>query len=612
MSASVVSSAHRNLAARPTVNPWIVAAVVVIPTFMEVLDTTIAVVALRYIAGGLSATVDDGEWVITSYLAANAIILPITGWLIAHLGRRNYFLLSIGVFTLASGLCGMSTGLGQLILFRVLQGLAGGGLQPCSQGVLLDAFPVERQGMAMTLFGLAALIAPVIGPTLGGWITDSYSWRWVFWINVPVGLLALSACALTLRDPDYLTAQRMESRRRRFSFDGIGLILLVTVMISWEVMLSKGQEWDWLRDPSWRVQTLAILFAVGLVGLIIWELRQPSPVVSFRPLRDRNFAGCCIVIFCAYAVLYAASTSLPALLQSLFGYDALNAGLVMSPAGLFAVIAMPFVGRALGRGADARWVMAVGLLTMAAGNYWMSQMNLRISPGQVVWPRVVLVAGLAICFVPANVAAYLYIPVELRGAAVGLLSLLRNEGGSVGTSLAQTVQERREQFHSLRLGEWLDPFNPAASSFLDHAIAPFLKQSGDPVAAHQLALQALENLRMQQASALAYFDVFRLLAAVTSALVCIVLLMKRSSPRKAPGSEASEAGGRQGPPVGPMGRRYSGSATVITRPVLRSCSAGARLSGSDPRHCETPGNNAPGRQIHRRARSATMALSKTA
>src|SRR6478752_1391295 len=351
-------------------NPWVVAAIVVVPTFMEVLDTTIAVVALRHIAGGLSATVDDGEWVLTSYLAANAIILPITGWLSAHLGRRTYFLLSIGVFTLASGLCGIATSLNQLILFRVIQGLAGGGLQPSSQGVLLDAFPREKQGMAMTLFGLAALLAPVVGPTLGGWITDQYSWRWVFLINVPVGLLALAACTLKLRDPDYLVTARLELRKRPFSFDGIGLSLLVIVMVCWEVMLSKGQEWDWLGDPSWRVQTLAILSATGLVGLIFWELRSPNPVVNFRPLGERNFSACCIIIFCAYAVLYAASTSLPALLQSLFGYDALSAGLVMSPAGFFAVVAMPFVGRTLGRGTDARWVIAAGLLTMAAGSYW--------------------------------------------------------------------------------------------------------------------------------------------------------------------------------------------------------------------------------------------------
>jgi MFS transporter, DHA2 family, multidrug resistance protein len=520
--------------ARPSLagNPWLVAAVVVVPTFMEVLDTTIAVVALRYIAGGLSATVDDGEWVLTSYLAANAIILPITGWLSAHLGRRNYFLMSIAVFTLASGLCGMATSLGQLILFRVIQGLAGGGLQPSSQGVLLDAFPREKQGVAMTLFGLAALLAPVVGPTLGGWLTDQYQWRWVFLINVPIGLFALGGCYFLLRDPDYLTKEREELKKKPFHFDSIGLSLLVIVMVCWEVMLSKGQEWDWLGDPFWRVQTLATLFAVGLVGLVYWELRSPNPVINFRPLGERNFSACCIIIFCAYAVLYGASTSLPGLLQSLFGYNALDAGLVMSPAGLFAVLAMPVIGLMLGRKADARWLIGVGLILMAASNYWMSQMNLFISPNEVVWPRVVLVLGLSICFAPANVAAYLYTPVALRGAAVGLLSLLRNEGGSVGTSMAQTLQERRDQFHALRLGESLDPLNPAVQSFLEQAQARFLQQTGDPANAQQLALQALENLRQQQASALAYFDCFWLFAVVMFVLTLVVFLMKRSVAEK--------------------------------------------------------------------------------
>jgi DHA2 family multidrug resistance protein len=517
---------------RAEVNPWLVAAVVIIPTFMEVLDTTIAVVALRYIAGGLSATVDDGEWVLTSYLAANAIILPISGWLSARLGRRNYFLLSIAVFTLASGLCGMATSLGQLILFRVLQGLAGGGLQPSSQGVLLDAFPVQKQGIAMTLFGLAALLAPVVGPTLGGWITDNYSWRWVFYINVPVGLMALAACSALLRDPEYLTRQREALLKQPLRFDLIGLSLLVIAMVSWEVVLSKGQEWDWFGDPFWRVQTLATCFAVGLIALIVWELRHPNPVVNFRPLRERNFAACCVIIFCAFAVLYAASTSLPALLQSLFGYDALSAGLVMSPAGFGALMAMPFVGRALGKGADARWLLAAGLLIMAAANYWMSQMNLEISPGQVVWPRVMLVVGLSMCFAPANVAAYLYVPPALRGAAIGLLSLLRNEGGSVGTSMAQTIQERRDQFHLLRLGETLDSFNANLASFFDQTKAFFLQQTGDPVASQQLAAQTLENFRQQQASSLAYFDVFLLLAVVLLVPLLAVLLMKRSVAEK--------------------------------------------------------------------------------
>jgi len=513
-------------------NPWLVAAVVVVPTFMEVLDTTIALVALRYIAGGLSATVEDGEWVITSYLAANAIILPMTGWLSLHLGRRNYFLMSIAVFTVSSALCGLAGSLGQLILFRVIQGLAGGGLQPSSQGVLIDAFPREKQGVAMTLFGLAALLAPILGPTLGGWLTDQYQWRWVFWINVPIGLLAFVGCYALLRDPDYLTKERAESRKKPFHFDSVGLLLLVIIMVCWEVMLSKGQQWDWLGDPFWRVQTLAALFAVGLGGLIFWELRSPNPVVNFRPLGERNFAACCIIIFCAYAVLYGASTSLPGLLQSLFGYDALDAGLVMSPAGFFALLAMPVVAFLLGRKTDARWLIGAGLLLMAASNYWMSQLNLNISPYQVVWPRVVMILGLSMCFAPANVAAYLYTPPLLRGAAVGLLNLLRNEGGSVGTSLAQTMHERLDQFHTLRLGESLDTLNPAVQSFLAQAQARFLQQTGDPAAAQQLAWQALENLRHQQASALAYFDCFWLFAVTMLAVTVVVFWMKRSVAEK--------------------------------------------------------------------------------
>jgi DHA2 family multidrug resistance protein len=495
---------------------------------MEVLDTTIALVALRYIAGGLSATADDGEWVITSYLAANAVILPITGWLSARLGRRNYFLMSIAIFTFSSLLCGLAGSLGQLILFRVIQGLAGGGLQPSSQSILLDAFPVEKQGMAMTLFGFAVLVAPIVGPTLGGWITDTYSWQWVFLINVPIGLLALAGCYALLREPDYLVAQRAELRKQPLHFDGVGLSLLVITAVCWEVMLSKGQEWDWLSDPFWRVQSLAIGFVAGLAALIFWEMRHRDPVINFRVLGERNFACCCAIIFFAYLALFAATKSLLGLLQTLFGYDALSTGLVMSPSGIFAVILMPIVGRLIGRRLDARWLIGTGLLVMAAGNYWMSQMNLDISPGQAVWPRVVLVAGLAMCFAPANVAAYLYTPLALRGAAVGLLSLLRNEGGSVGVSLGQTFQERRDQFHVLRLGEYLDPLNAAGNSFLTQAKGFFFQQTGDPAASQQLAWQQLENLRQQQASSLAFFDCFWMVAVLTFAVAFLVVLMKRS------------------------------------------------------------------------------------
>ena len=513
---------------RRAINPWIVAGAVVIPTFMEVLDTTIANVALRYIAGGLSSAVSNSEWVITSYLAANAIILPMSGWIGARLGRRNYFLLSIAVFTLASLMCGLATSLGALIAFRVLQGLAGGGLQPSSQGILLDAFPPEKQGAAQTFFGIAAVLAPVVGPTLGGYITDNYGWRWIFYLNLPVGLLAFLFCHAVVTDPDYLKAERIKVKKENKPFDFIGLCLLSITMASWETMLSKGQEWDWLGDPFYRIQTLLALFLFCLTGLVIRELRIKNPLVNFRTLLDRNFRSCCIIIFCAFGVLYANTTSLPALLQSLYGYDATTSGLVLSPAGLFAVITLLIVGVLLGKGVDARYLMAVGLLTLGVGNFWYSRLNLDISPWQVVWPRVVLIMGLSMIFAPLNVAAFLYIPRELRGAAVGLLALLRNEGGSVGTSVAQTIQERREQFHTLRLNEFLDPFNPAVNQMYQQGKAFWLQQTGDGPLSQKLTLQVLQNARDTQAQSLAYFDVFWFSAAISAFLVFLVLLMRPS------------------------------------------------------------------------------------
>jgi DHA2 family multidrug resistance protein len=519
-------------AGRPAINSWFVAISVVVPTFMEVLDTTIANVALRYIAGGLSASEVDSEWVITSYLAANATILPISGWISARMGRRNYFLLSIAVFTIASGLCGMATSLEQLILFRVIQGLAGGGLQPSSQGVLLDSFPPEKQGTAMTMFGIAALLAPVIGPTLGGYLTVNYDWRWIFFINIPVGALGFLASYLLVDDPESLKREREELRRRPLNFDLIGMGLLILIMSSWEVMLSKGQQWDWFNDPFWRVQTLFVLFVLGLGSLIFRELKIANPVVDFRPLAERNFVASSIITFCSFGVLYGASTSLPGLLQSQFGYDAYITGLVQSPSGFFSILMMVVVGALLGRGTDARWLIAAGLLVIAGANYWMALMNLEISPWFVIWPRVVMVVGLSMIFAPISVAAFKYIPEHQRGAAVGLFALLRNEGGSVGTSIAQTFIERREQFHTARLGEFLDPLNPAVNSFLQESQGNFLQQTGDAVASQQMALQALADLRQSQAASLSYFDDFWLFAVVPAALVFLVLLMKRSVAEK--------------------------------------------------------------------------------
>lgn len=517
---------------RPTVNPWIVAAAVVVPTFMEILDTTVANVALRYMAGGLSAPVTDSKWIITSYLAANAIVLPITGWLTIHLGRRNYFLLSIAVFVVSSALCGMATSLEAMIFFRIVQGLSGGGLQPCSQGVLLDSFPPEKQGTAMTLFGLAAIIAPIVGPTLGGWFCVHYNWRWIFLINVPIGVFALVASYLWVEDPDYLKRERATVNSRPMNFDYIGLGVLALVMSCWEIVLSKGQEWDWLGDPSGRVQTLVILLVVGLVGLIAWEMRIASPIINFRVLAERNLAMACIILFCAFAVVYGASIALPGMLQTLFGYDALRAGLVMSPSGASSMAAMVLVGVLLGRQFDARWMIAAGLAAMAAGCYWMARMNLQISPSQVVWPRMVLTLGLGLIFAPASVAAFKYIPLHLRGAAVGLLALLRTEGGSVGTSMAETVVDRRLQFHTTRVGEFLDPLNPHVNTFLEQSRHHFVQMTGDSTGSQLGALQTLEDLRQQQAASMAYFDVFWLCAVVSAALVVLVLVMKRSVAEK--------------------------------------------------------------------------------
>jgi DHA2 family multidrug resistance protein len=517
---------------RPAVNPWLIATAVVVPTFMEFLDTTVCVTSLRYIAGGLSATENDSDWVMTSYLAANATILPITGWLSAHMGRRKYFLLSIAVFTIASVLCGLATSLEQLILFRVIQGLAGGGLQPCSQGILIDSFPPEKQGSAQTMFGVAGLLAPVIGPTLGGYITVTYNWRWIFLINIPMGVVGYLMCHFLVDDPAYLKKEHAELSRRPLNFDYIGLGLLALMMSCWEILLSKGQEWDWYNDPFWKAQTLAVLFVVCLGFLIFREMRIANPVVNFRPLGERNLAASCIIMFASFAVLYGASVALPSLLQTLFGYDAYVAGLVQSPAGVFSILMMVVTSVLLGWRIDARWLIAGGLIVMAAGNYWMAHTSLYISPLYVIWPRVVLVVGTSLLWAPINLAAFRYTPQHLRGAAVGLFALLRNEGGSVGLSLAKIIEQRRVQLHLARLGENLGPLNSHVQDFASQGQALFMQRSGDPARSQLLTLQSLDDLRQQQAASMAFYDVFWLFAVVSLGLVLLVFLMKRSVAEK--------------------------------------------------------------------------------
>jgi MFS transporter, DHA2 family, multidrug resistance protein len=351
-------------------------------------------------------------------------------------------------------------------------------------------------------------------------------------INVPFGLVALVASYALVDDPDYLKQERAGLRRQPLNFDYIGLGLLTLVLSCWEVFLSKGQEWDWMGDPFWRIQTLVIAMVLGLTFLIYWELRTKSPIIEFRVLRDRNLRMGCIILFSSFAVLYAASISLPQMLQTLFGYDAEQSGLVLSPAGISSLCALIVAGVLLGRGVDARWLVAAGLGIMAASNWWMAHMNLEISPRQVIAPRMVLTAGLGLIIAPISVAAYMYIPSHLRGAAIGLASLLRNEGGSVGTSLAQTIQIRREQFHTSRVGEFLDPLNPSVNSFIEQSRALFLQSTGDPATSDLMSWQALANLRQQQAASLAYFDVFWLAAVLGLALMFLPLLMKRSVAEK--------------------------------------------------------------------------------
>lgn len=515
-----------------TMNPWIVAVAVVVPTFMELLDTTIANVALRYIAGGLSAAETDSEWVITSYLAANALVLTVSGWLSIRLGRRNYFLISIAVFTIASALCGMATSLPEIILYRALQGLAGGGLQPCSQGVLLDSFPREKQGAAMSVFGMAALTGPVVGPTLGGWLVDNYDWRWIFYINIPIGVLAFASAYFLVKDPDYLVEQRKKANGQTFRLDVIGLGLLAIAVSCWEILLSKGQEWDWLWDPFGRIQVLVVMVAVGVITFVIRELRTKDPLIDLRVIRERNLAAGCVILFCSFGVLYGASIALPQMLQQLFNYDAIHAGYILSPGGISSISMLIAMGYLLGRGVDARWPIMLGLLLMSASNFWMAMLDLGVSPWNLIAPRLVLTAGLGLIFSPINVAALLYTPQESRPSAIALISLLRNEGGSVGTSLFQTLVQRREQFHSSRLNDNLDLLNPHVVDFLSAGRDSFHQAGNGSGLAHDMALQSLSDLRFQQAASLAYFDVFWLAAVLGLVLVPLVLLMKKSVTKK--------------------------------------------------------------------------------
>ncbi len=472
---------------RHAVNPWLIALTVTIATFMEVLDTSIANVALPHIAGSLGASLDDSNWVLTSYLVANAMIIPLSSWLSTALGRKRYYMGCVALFTLTSALCGLATSLPVLIVWRIVQGLAGGGLQPVSQAILLDTFPASRRAAGMAVYGVAALTAPVLGPTLGGWITDNYSWRWIFYINIPAGLLSLFLNALLVDDPGYLKTERAALLRRGLRVDYVGIGLIALGLGCLEIVLDKGQEWDWIGSRA--IVALMALTALGLVGGFIWELRHPEPFINLRLLRDRSFLTGCVIIFSTYAVLYGSILLLPQMMQGLMRYDATNAGLVLSPAGVFSMVAMILSAVILRLRVDARWLIGAGGAVMALGSYMLVLVNLQAGPLQLIWPRVVQMTGAGLMFAPLAAAAVLYLPKNEMNNASGLFNMLRNEGSSVGIGLSTAVFQRRLQFHSFRLTESLQPLSDVTTNALKITGHYFTQITGDPALGQLMGLR---------------------------------------------------------------------------------------------------------------------------
>lgn len=508
------------------INPWFIAITVTLATFMEVLDTSIANVALPHMAGSLSVSQEESTWVLTSYLVSNAVVLPLSGWFSSMFGRKRYYLTCVLLFTVSSALCGLATNLEQLVFFRVLQGFGGGGLQPSEQAILMDTFPPAKRGMAMAVYGLAILVAPVLGPTLGGYITDNYSWRWIFYINIPVGILSIALSGLLLDDPPYLKAQAAKRRGKPLSIDFCGIGLLAVGLGALEVVLDKGQTKDWFGSPM--IVNLSIVCVVALVSAVIWELRHPDPIVNLRLLKERNFLFAAIGVFFAFGVLYGSTVLLPQMLQTVMGYSALRAGMALSPAGVATMLEMPIIGILLIKGADARLLIVLGLLVVGSSCLWMADLTTLISPEQVIWPRVVQTMGAGLLWVPINTAAYAYISKEQTNNASGLFNLIRNEGSSVGVAAATTLLQRRTQFHQLRLGEGIHSLNRTARDWTAGASGALVQAGSDAATASKQSLRMLYGQVQIQAVTMSYFDLFWLFGMLSFAVVPLVFLMKRS------------------------------------------------------------------------------------
>jgi DHA2 family multidrug resistance protein len=505
------------------VNPWVISMTVMLATFMEVLDTSVANVALPHIAGGLAVDVQESTWVLTSYLVANAIVLPLTGWLSSLFGRKNVFMFCVGLFTLSSFLCGLAPSLGLLILARVFQGLGGGALQPISQAILLESFPPQKRGIAMGVFGMGVVVAPIVGPTLGGWLSDNFSWRWIFFINLPVGLLSIFLTSLLIFDPPYLVRRRLG--QARIDYIGLGLISLGLGCL--QVFLDKGQTEDWFA--SRLIVVTGSLAFVSLTVLLVWEWFHQSPVVDLRLLKDRNFAMGVLTMFILGFVLYGSILLLPVFLQQLLGYTATLAGEVLSPGGILTLFMMPIVGLLVAR-VQARYLIMVGLLIVAYSMFYMAGFNLQIDFWTGVIARAIQGAGLAFLFVPINVAAFYYVAKEKTGHGTAIINLIRNVGGSCGIAFTTTLLARRMQTYQSLLIHNLSPTNPLYQHALAGLHGALIYRGINPTQADVGAMNLIYNLLRRQAAMLAYDYVFWTLGLVSVALIPLMLLLRKTRP----------------------------------------------------------------------------------
>jgi DHA2 family multidrug resistance protein len=502
----------------PGHNPWAIALTVTLATFMEVLDTSIANVALPHIAGGLSASQNESTWVLTSYLVSNAVVLPISGWMGTRIGRKRFYMLCVLLFTISSFLCGIAPSLGWLIFFRVLQGIGGGGLAPSEQSILADTFEPSKRGMAFAIYGMAVVLAPAVGPTLGGYITDHVSWRWIFFLNVPVGALSLFLTARLVTDPPWLEAQR----RKKVAVDWGGLGLVAVGLGALQVVLDKGQEEDWFA--SGFIVAFAAAAAVGLIGLVAWELFQKNPVVDVR-----NFLVANVLMFFLGVILFGTTVLLPQYLQNFLGYTAEEAGMVLSPGALSIVLFMPVIGLLVGR-LQARWLIAVGFAITTFALYRMTHINLDIDFRTAMEWRIYQSAGMAFLFVPINTNAYVGIPPEKNNQVSGIVNLFRNVGGGLGISLATTLISRRAQYHQTFLVGHATPYDPAFRTLVAGATTRLTEAGASAHDAMREAYGTVYGVVVRQAVTLAYADTFRYMAVTAACMLPLVFLMRANRP----------------------------------------------------------------------------------